>query len=199
MQVVSSSKDLQVEAVGHQGLCNVVDLLWLLALAAALAEDDVCLDVELSSFGHVALNSNEAGFLGMLQVVPVTLGDLAVYCLLHPGNLVNELVAVVLHHRDSKAVLGVDHPDQEEPVLLQLVEGNIEHLLIVQRLVGNGDSSGGVGRGKLPGRVASDDVKELSAVPLLSVSECLPVKANHVFTERYRPELLNVGLLLESL
>ena len=39
---------------------------------------------------RVPLEADEAEFLGMLEIVTMSLGDLAVDCLLDPVNLVNK-------------------------------------------------------------------------------------------------------------
>lgn len=56
-EVVPPAEDLEVVAVGHQLLDVVVDLFWLLALAPAVAEDDV-LGHSLLEFGCVSLDSH---------------------------------------------------------------------------------------------------------------------------------------------
>lgn len=94
----------------------------------------------------------------------MTLGDLSVDSLLDPGNLIDKLVAVVFHHVNGHAVLGVDHPDEQETVGLDLVERDVKDLLVVQGVVGNGDTSCGVGRGELPGWVNGDHIKKPSTV-----------------------------------
>ena len=80
----------------------------------------------------------------MLQIVAMTLGNLAIDGLLHPGYLIDQLVSEVLHHLNGKAVLRVDNPDEQEAVGLDLVEGDIPDLLVIQSVIGNGDSSGRV-------------------------------------------------------
>ena len=90
----------------------------------------------------------------MLQVVSVALGYLAIDGLLDPRNLVHKLVAVLLHELNSEAVLGIDHPDEEEAVSLQFIEGNVEDLAVLQGIVGYGYASRGVGGGELPWWVA---------------------------------------------
>ena len=67
----------------------------------------------------------------MLQVKTMALGDLAVDRLLDPGDLINQLVALVLHHLNGKAVLRIDYPHEEEAVSLQLVEGDAVDLGVV--------------------------------------------------------------------
>jgi len=46
---------------------------------------------------------------------------------------------------EGEPVLGVDDPDEEEAVGLQLVEGHVQDFSVVEGVVGNGDTSGGVG------------------------------------------------------
>ena len=66
----------------------------------------------------------------MLQVKAMALGDLAVHCLLDPGYLVNHLVSKFIKDIQSEPVLCIDHPNEEEAALLNLVEGNLENLFV---------------------------------------------------------------------
>ena len=77
----------------------------------------------------------------MLQVVAVSLGNLSIDCLLDPGDLIDKLVAEMLHHVDCKAILGIDDPNEEEAVGLDLVKGDIPDLLVIERVVGYGHTS----------------------------------------------------------
>ena len=122
MQVVAPPKDLEIVAVWTKPLDHLVDLLGLLALSAALAENDVEASIEIGLVPNVTLDTDEARFLCVLEVKAVAFCDLAVYGLLNPGELVNQGVAISVHHLDGEAVLGVDDPDEEEAVFLQLVE-----------------------------------------------------------------------------
>jgi hypothetical protein len=80
----------------------------------------------------------------MLQVVAVALGNLAIDCLLDPGDLIDKLVAEMLHHFDGHAILGINDPNKEETVCLDLVKGDIHDLLVVQGVIGNSYTSCGV-------------------------------------------------------
>lgn len=80
----------------------------------------------------------------MLQIVAMALGNLAIHSLLHPGYLIDQLVSEVLHHLNGKAVLRVDNPDEQEAVGLDLVKGDIRDLLVIQSIIGDGDTSGWV-------------------------------------------------------
>ncbi len=89
----------------------------------------------------------------MLQVVTVTLRYLAVHCLLHPSNLVYQLVSIFLHHRNSEPVLGIDDPYEQEPVCLDLIEWQCEYLSIIKSLISNCHTASRVRRTQLPGWV----------------------------------------------
>ena len=89
MQVVSSAKDLEVVALRHQSLADVVDLLGLLGLTTAHGEDNIAVDVVLDSVTKVALVTNQTGLLGVLQVVSMAFVDFAIHCLLDPDDLIN--------------------------------------------------------------------------------------------------------------
>lgn len=85
-QVVSPSEDLQVVAVGHQLVDILIDFFGLLTLPSPIAENDI-LSHSPSNFGsHVALDADEAGLLGVLEVIAVSLGNFAVDGLLDPGD-----------------------------------------------------------------------------------------------------------------
>ena len=88
-------------------------------MTPSLAEDDIGTYIEIGLVSYVALHADQTGLLGVLQVEPVALCDLPVDSLLDPGDLVNERVAIVVHHFDGKAVLRIDHPDEQEAGLLQ--------------------------------------------------------------------------------
>ena len=65
-------------------------------------------------------------------------------------NVLNLLVAMLLEQIESKPVLGIDDPNKQESICLDLVEGQIQNLVINQGVVGNGNTSGWVGTGQLP-------------------------------------------------
>jgi len=50
-------------------------------------------------------------------------GDLAVDCLFDPYDFVNQLVLELFEEVEGVRVLGIDDPDEQEAILLQLVEG----------------------------------------------------------------------------
>ena len=112
MKIVSPAEYLEIVAIGHQCLSDIVDLLRLLTLSPSLGEDHIGLNVEVGLVPDIALHANEAGLLGMLQIEAMALGDLAVDGLLYPGYLVNQSVAVLIKHVESKSVLVVDDPDE---------------------------------------------------------------------------------------
>ena len=77
----------------------------------------------------------------------MTLVDLTVYRLLNPDNLVHKFVVILLVELKSKAHLGINYPNKEEPIILKLVIGYfVQNLDIRQRIIGDGNTSGGVGR-----------------------------------------------------
>ena len=141
MKVVTPAENLKVVSVWHESLGNLVYLLRLLRLPSPLAKDHIALNVESCLAVHVALHAHQAGLLGMLQIVAMTLGNLAIDSLLHPGNLIDQLVSECLHHLNGKAVLRVDNPNEQEAVGLDLVKGDILDLLVIQSVVGDGNTS----------------------------------------------------------
>ena len=141
MKVVTPAENLKVVSVWNESLGNFVYLLRLLRLPSPLAEDHIALNVKSCLAVHVALHAHQAGLLGMLQIVAMTLGNFAIDSLLHPGNLIDQLVSECLHHLNGKAVLRVDNPNEKEAVGLDLVEGNILDLLVIKSVVGDGNTS----------------------------------------------------------
>ena len=80
----------------------------------------------------------------MLKVKAVSFGDLAVDCLLNPGNLVHQLVAKLVEHVKCKPVLGVDHPDEEIAIFLYFIKWDVKDLRVRERVIGDSHSSGWV-------------------------------------------------------
>jgi hypothetical protein len=146
VQVVPASKNLTVVPVGDKLLYNLIDLLRLLGLATTLAKDNVAVDVSLDPGAQVALIANKTGFLRVLQVVAVTLGDLAVHCLLDPNDFVNQLVAVPFVKLQSESHLRIYDPNKQEAVLLKLIEGHpIQDVHIAESVVSDRHTSRWVG------------------------------------------------------
>lgn len=141
MKVVPAAEDLKIIAVGNKSLSNLIYLFWLLRLTSPLTEYDIALDVEAGFVRDIAANTNKAGLFGMLKIVAVPLGNLAIYSLLNPGNFIDETIAILLHHVKGHAIFGVDDPDEKETVTLNLVKGDVEDLFIIQGVISNGDSS----------------------------------------------------------
>ena len=141
MKVVTPAENLKVVSVGHESLGNLVYLLRLLRLPSPLAEDHIAFNVESGLAVHVAFHAHQAGLLGMLEIVAMALGNLPIDSLLHPSNFIDQLVSECLHHLNGKAVLRVDNPNEQEAVGLDLVEGDILDLLVIQSVIGDGDTS----------------------------------------------------------
>lgn len=76
----------------------------------------------------------------------MTFGDLAVDSLLDPGYLIDHLVAELVEDVQSKPILGVDDPDEEESICLDLVKGYLKNLVIRQSIVGNSHTTSGIRR-----------------------------------------------------
>lgn len=128
----------------------------------------------------------------------MTLRDLAVDGLLDPSNLLYERVAVRVKHVESETVFGIDDPDEEEALLLQQIEAQILHDLLVSEItVGDGDASGWVRSRQLPWWVASDDVEEattaVSSLRRRQLHEEIVRLETNLVTQRHAPELLQVG------
>ena len=78
----------------------------------------------------VSLDTDQAGLFGVLQVVPVALGDLAIHSLLHPRDRIDQPIAPLLHEFDSEGILGIDGPDEEHSVLLPFGYRDLLNVLI---------------------------------------------------------------------
>jgi hypothetical protein len=90
VEVISSAKYLHVVPVRDQSLSDLIYLLGFLRLTTSLAEYDIAFNIEPGSVGDIPLNPYKAGFLCMLEVVPMTLGNLAVNSLFDPCNFINK-------------------------------------------------------------------------------------------------------------
>lgn len=90
------------------------------------------------------------------------------------------LVAELLHHFEGKAVLSIDDPDKQEPVALDLIERYIQDLPIIQSVISNGDTSGGVGRGELPWGINGDDIEESPTALHLLLTQLIEIELSHV-------------------
>ena len=130
MQVVPSAKDLKVVAVRYQSLCNIVNFFRLLALSSPLAKNDIGFNVSTNAL-RVAFETDKASFFGVLQVVAVALGDFTVNCLLDPHDFIDQFVSMLLHNFKRKPVFGVNDPDEQKSVRLQLVKRYIENLVVI--------------------------------------------------------------------
>jgi len=141
VQIVASTEDLEIVPVGNKCLSDLIYLLGFLRLATSLTEDHIGLNVEASLGIDVPLHADKTSLLSMLQIVAVTLSYLSIDSLLDPGDLINEFVSEMLHHVNGKAVLGINDPDKEEAVSLNLVERDIPDLLVIQSVIGYGHTS----------------------------------------------------------
>ena len=81
--------------IRDQSLSDLIYLLGFLRLATSLAEYDIAFNVESGSVGDIPLDPHEAGFLCMLEVVSVTLGNLAVDSLFDPCNFINKSKIII--------------------------------------------------------------------------------------------------------
>ena len=130
MQIIPSPEYLKVIPIRHHCLSNLIYFLRLLGLPTSRSEDHIALNVEVGSATHVAFHTYQAEFFCVLEVVAMTLGDLAVYCLFDPCNLINQFVAIGSHHLECKPVLSIDDPHKQESIRLQLVKRDGQYLLI---------------------------------------------------------------------
>lgn len=71
----------------------------------------------------------------------MTLGYLTIDSLFDPSYLINQFVSKVLHHLESESILGIDYPNEEESISLQLIERNVEDLLIIQSVICDSNTS----------------------------------------------------------
>ena len=122
VEIVASAKDLKVVSVRYQTFCDIVDFLWLLRLASTLTKYHISHYIESSiliwHFQDGAFGANQARFLSVLKIVPMTFGNFSIDSLLYPRYLVDNLVALIFHQFNSKTVLCVYYPYEEEPIFL---------------------------------------------------------------------------------
>jgi len=71
--------------------------------------------------------------------------DLAVDCLFDPGHFVHELIAMLVEHVQGKAVLGIDDPDEQEALGLDLFERQVQDVFVSEGAVSDGNTSSRVG------------------------------------------------------
>ncbi len=83
-------------------------------------------------------------------------------------------ISPLLKQVQCKLVLGIDHPDEAQPLILQLGDGQALNVLVSELAVPQRNATGGVGRGKLPWWVHHDDVK------LGGIVQAAPVIGHHV-------------------
>lgn len=110
----------------------------------------------------------------------MALVDLAVNGLLDPDDLIDKLIAMHLEHIQGELVPGVDHPNEEESIRLDMLERQVLDLFIGESRVCNGDSSCWVGRRQLPGRVHADYVEEAPTMLHLLFAEFGEIVGHHV-------------------
>mmetsp|Transcript_6223 Transcript_6223/g.13605 ORF Transcript_6223/g.13605 Transcript_6223/m.13605 type:complete len:364 (+) Transcript_6223:461-1552(+) len=179
-QVVLARKNLQVAAIRHQLLNQLVDLLGLLALAPPLREDDVAAHPpQGGAGGAVPPLAHQAHLLGVLQVVAVALGHAPVDCHLHPHNLVHKLVAPFLKLVQGPLVLCINDPDEEKAVLLKLRNGQVGDIVVAELAVTKGHATGGVCSCKLPRRVHHDHIELCMTIQLV------PAVSGDISVNRY--------------
>lgn len=199
MKVVSSCKDLKIISIRNQSFSQVIYFLRFLALTSSLRKYDIRHQVELGLIPDVSFDAYETRLFGMLEIKAMAFCDLAIDSLFDPCNLIYESVAPFVKHVQGKSILVVDDPDEEEAALLYFVERNFQNIIVCQSTVGNGNSSGWVGRGELPWWVTSDHVEQSSSVLHLSLGYLVKVYLHDILTDWNGPEMLDVRLLLESL
>ena len=73
------------------------------------------------------------------------------------------------------------NPDEEKSVLLELLDGQIEQTVIIDRIVIDSYSSSWSGGAEKPWRVHCDDVKQSTSELLLGFSKSIEVKFKNVY------------------
>lgn len=172
MQIITATEDLQVKPIGYQLLHQLVYLFRLLWLASPLRKNNISIYSALQLVSQVTLIPDQARLLRMLQIIPVTLGNLTVYCLLHPNQLVDHSIAILVEQLESEFVLVIDYPNKQETVCLQLVKRKVvQDVVVSEGRVVRGNTSGRVSRRQDPWGVHRDDVEHAATVLHLSSDE----------------------------
>ena len=52
-----------------------------------------------------------------------------------------DIVTILFHHVQRHSIFGIDDPDEEEAVTLNLIEGDVQNLLVVKSVIGDGHTS----------------------------------------------------------
>ena len=92
MQIISPSENLQVVTIRHKVFYNFIDFFRLLWLSSPLTENNVAINSVANKIFEVTFIADEAGLLCMLQVVSMTLGNLAIDSLLDPYDFINKSI-----------------------------------------------------------------------------------------------------------
>lgn len=112
-----------------------------MALPTAVAEDDIR-GHTLVILCEVALIANQAGFLCMLQVKPMSFCYFPVDCFLYPVYVIDYLVAPLLLHDVHRPLeLRVDDPYEQKALLLKQGDWDLLDGLIAETGVLNGHAS----------------------------------------------------------
>ena len=88
-QVVSPGKELEIPPVRDQLLDHFVDSLRFLGLTSPLSENHIRADRGSAVGWILPLLAHQTRLLGVLQIVPVTLGHPPIHSLLNPVNAVH--------------------------------------------------------------------------------------------------------------
>lgn len=116
VQVISSTEDFQIVPIGYQCFCNLIDFFWFLRLPSSLAENDIAFNIVFHSSFHVSLESYQASLFCMLQIITMTLSNFSGICLFAPSQFIDEPVVELLHHFQSKSVLGINDPNHNKTI-----------------------------------------------------------------------------------
>ena len=90
MKVVAAAKNLQVVALGHERLTDVVDFFRFLWLASPHAEDHVTVNVAFDLVTQVTFVAYKTRFFGVLKIISVALVNFSVDSLLDPHDLIDK-------------------------------------------------------------------------------------------------------------
>lgn len=151
-QVVPAAKYLKVEAIWNEFLDVFVHLCGLLRLSSSFTENyvasNVCLEARRMK---ITLEANNAAFLSMLQIVPMSFGYFAVHCLLDPCHFIDYFVPPLFYEFTRKSVFCVNGPmlstwlpDTDKTICLKPLYGNCFNGFVHQAIVLDGYSSRGL-------------------------------------------------------
>lgn len=114
----------------------------------------------------------------------MALCNFAIDSALHPSQGIDYFVVPFLHQLHCECQFRINCPNQQKPIVLELLNGYFLYFLIPQTVVLDCYSSGGLGCAQFPWRVHHDDVEHPHPEIHLVFDELIPTKICNVSANR---------------